>query len=341
MQSNDLFILEAIDNLQYNQQNNGNIARGDLIHGNVYGEILDGLVKDYVSNMELRGLNYIWGKYDKALTEARRNNLEQSQQLLSEVEAIQAEYDPNTPLYALINVAALPMKAYLLYRNSAFKEAESLLFQAIENDIALIKDGFYILEYHRIQQLHNINRLHFKQGKLLEGASVIHQALRYILYEHLPAMSSDWSIKSLQQAPDSLRSAMFLQLSLEPIGVFLHHILQEKELFNAAFANLTFFEPRTSDEAVMLQWFEIKELFFKAEDNNQFLKEAIEFISKTGSEFDILKLSLIANISDALKKTSVYTIEYHQKIVAFSSQLKVPDRHKQVCLTYVSRVLES
>ena len=132
MQSNDLFILEAIDNLQYNQQNNGTVARGDLIHGNVYGEILDGLVKDYVSNMELRGLNYIWGKYDKALTEARRNNLEQSQQLLSEVEAIQAEYDTNTPLYALINVAALPMKAYLLYKNSAFKEAESLLFQAIE-----------------------------------------------------------------------------------------------------------------------------------------------------------------------------------------------------------------
>jgi hypothetical protein len=338
MQSNDLFVLEAIENLQYKQPTSISTAKGDLIHGNVYGEILDELVKGYLSNMELRGLTYIWGKYDKALTEARRNNLEQAQQLLSEAEAVHAENELDSGLYALADVSALPMKAYLHYKKNEFEQAESLLYQSLKNDILLIKEGFYILEYHRIQQLHNINRSYFRKGQLLEGAAVIRQALAYILYEHIPTIGTDWSVDSIQKTPDSLRSAMFLQLALEPIGVFLHHISQEKELFQAAFANLTFFEPRSTEEEIMLQWFELKELYFKGNNNHKFITETLTFLSNISTDFDILKLSLVANLTDALKDISTYNASYHEKIIAFGTQLKVSDRHKQACFTYVNQV---
>lgn len=134
---------------------------------------------------------------------------------------------------------------------------------------------------------------------------------------------------------------MIIQLLLETAGVFIYHNEQDKNLFNSAFRNLTFFEPQNPTEVAVLKWLELKELYFSEKNNLKFIVESLDFLRTEPVELDILKLSLIDNVISVLPFTETNNEAIYRKIAAFCKTLNVSEKHKQFCLNLMEPITES
>lgn len=116
-----------------------------------------------------RTVNYLWDRYDGGLKYARQGKLNSAEQVFAEANTTRRPFVKIAMLDQLIDVLALPAIAYLRYKQENYDEAEHLLIKSIDSDAELLAEDIYILAFHRVQQLHNLARLLFQQGRLNEG----------------------------------------------------------------------------------------------------------------------------------------------------------------------------
>ncbi len=286
-----------------------------------------------------RALNYIWDKYDGGLNYARQGKLSSAGQVFAEARIARRPLVANPILDQLVDVAALPAVAYLYYKQAQFAEAESLLIESIDSDAELLTEGIYILEYHRVQQLHNLARLYFRQGRLADGARLIALALKFLVYGQTPAIGNGkgWLEGVAQQIPHQLRSDMLWQLTVESVGLFLMHPAQSHELCQMAFGNMTFWEAKTPDETLMLTWFMLTDQHDTGGWQTN-MPQAIDFLTKSPASFDQLKLALVVEM---VANQPADAALLQPAIFHFMSQLHVGKAKQETCSLFVSQLLQT
>ena len=199
----------------------------------------------------------------------------------------------------------------------------------------LIEQGFFMVECHRVQQLHNLARMYFKRKQFEHGGWIISEALNYLAQERIPEVGSDWSIDALRQTPYSLRSDMILQLALETAGELLPPTQQQDTLHQSAFGNSLDLVSGLAACEPLSRWIKLKHMLLSGMPDESFITSAVDFITTTPARFDILKLALMVNVTDILRKTFNYDSSVYENLVSYGKMLKVSQKHKLACFTYI------
>jgi hypothetical protein len=280
--------------LDYSHQDNAKSS------GVIWYELFTALVARKIQNSErVKRLNFITSKYDLMISEARKNKLHLAKQLLKEVESIPRVYFSEEE-NLFLNCFAFPANAYLKYKQSMFEEALTGLFDTLKMDELLEGYGYNLLQYHRVQQLHNICRIYFRTRQFDKAVFSSNELLRYLMLNEQPtSFPGSWKINLLDLAPAQFRSAMIFQVLEE--AHFNSIIMSNKnfegqmEIHSRMFSNLDNFSPQTKDDESIKMWLSIKSLLHCG-DYNDFISNAITFLLNESSKFDSLKHSLVNDI---------------------------------------------
>jgi len=300
-----------------------------------FGDLLNNLISRKLNDDEKRALSAIASNYEKALTEARKNNLELSGSHLDEAEQAHMQLPPNSLTSQLLGLHALPVKAYLYYKRYQYQHAEELLMESIAGCSPLIEQGFFMVECHRVQQLHNLARMYFKRKQFEHAGWIISEALSYLSQETMPKLGWDWSVDALRHTPYSLRSDMILQLALETAGELLPPTRQLETFHQAAFGNWLNLSPELTACEPLGHWIGLKNMLLSGTSDEHFVTSAIDFITTTPARFDMLKLALMVDVTDILRKTFNYDATVYENLVSYGKRLRVSQKHKLACFTYI------
>lgn len=300
-----------------------------------FSEILNQLVASRICNdMDL--FLTISAKYREVLKEARNNNLYRARAALHEASIMKSGHPAHTLLYRLVDVSALPAEAYLLYKQGDYTGAEQLLMKSINDSFTLVEEGFFILEFHRIQQLHNLARIAYRLKHIEQGGHIINQALSYMLCHKEPLVGGKWSTRDMNASPASLKEDMIVQLALESVAELLPPLPRGQLFHEITFKDLLRDDKEATCSAVLKEWLMIKEYPLR-ENDELFVETAVNFIRKNHRRFDILKLSLIMDIADVMQKEGVYDRDACHYLADAVGRLLVSDRHKSACLIYLEQ----
>ena len=324
----------ALAQFQYSQTVNKKVVASP------FGDILTKLTRERVGK-QWRALSYLWSKYETGLKYSREGKLHNAEQIFAEAASLHSEFKQTPLLNQLANVGALPAIAYLQYKQALYKEAESSLITSIDSDATLLTEGLYILDYHRVQQLHNLARLYFKQSRLEEGAYMIHKALRFMLCgDPLSLGSSTGSVITTEEIPVELRSDMLYQLTGETASVFLNYPEINTELCQFAFSELTEWESRTEDEHFHRQFFTLQQAYMDR-DFDLFMEKSHLFLTRSPKQFDSYKLSILMNMINCINHCNGYTDSMKRVIMEFIQKLHVREQQKETCLTFFHQLTEN
>lgn len=316
-------------------------ANEELLQTGLFADILARLSRAYVG-AQWRALSYLWDKYETGLKLSREGKLKGAEQVFAEADEACHQLNSDPAFGQLVQVAALPAIAYLRYKEARYREAESLLIASIDSDAQLLSEGFYILEYHRVQQLHNLARLYFRQNRLDDGAQMIAEALQFIIYGHKPSVGNGngWQEQNTAQIPAQLSSDMLFQLTNETAGLFLAYPDRNRQLCQIAFRNLAFANARTDDEDILQQWFWLKEIYAK-DQFNRFLQESLVFLVMQPNRFDACKLSILMDIAEGINQRGAYTIAINEAIQHFISKLQISKKQHETCSIFFRQLTDS
>lgn len=178
-----------------------------IIGESVFGSISHNLIKEN-PNADSMVINAISDKYFQGLLLIRKYRLKEAYQLFEQADTELNLKQLLPQSINFINSFALPAKAYLCYKINEFQFAKSYLIETIKVDEGLENDGFSILHYHRIQQLHNLSRMSFKKSENQEALEIAKEIIDYLCLGYSPKLIGQWNSEVLHKHPISLRSAM-------------------------------------------------------------------------------------------------------------------------------------
>ncbi|WP_461113194.1 tetratricopeptide repeat protein [Spirosoma jeollabukense] len=287
-----------------------------------------------------RTVNYLWDRYDGGLKYARQGKLSSAEQVFAEADTTRKPFVKIAMLDQLIDVLALPAIAYLRYKQEKYDEAEHLLIKSIDSDAELLAEDIYILTYHRVQQLHNLARLLFQQGRLNEGAQMIAMALKFLVYRQVPAVGNGkgWLDEKAYLIPSQLRYSMLWQLTIETVGIFLMYPTEWDTLSQLAFGNMTYWDAQTPDETRMLAWFTLIEPGHSDYWQINVLG-LITFLTTSPSLLDQLKMALILQIVATSNQSSLVASGLPESIENFMNQLQLSQSQRESCSLFVNQLL--
>lgn len=305
----------------------------------LYADILVSLSREKAGR-NWRAISHLWDTYERGLRYARQGKLSSAEQVFAEAHTARAPFVANSILDQLINVGALPAVAYLYYKQEHYAEAEGLLINSLDNDVSLLTEGIYILEHHRVQQLHNLARLYFRQGRLVEGASLIAMALKYLVYKQIPTVGNGkgWSSEPTHAIANELRSDMLLQLTSETVGIFLTHPTEFDTLSQISFSNLTCWNIQTPNEFWMRTWFALIEPGHRSYWQLN-LSGLITFLTTSPPSFDQLKMALILWIVTVSDQFTLASSGLQESIRDFMSKLQLSQPQRESCSLFVNQLL--
>lgn len=300
-----------------------------------FGDLLTTVIGRKLDEDGRKVLSAISSNYERALTEARKNDLELSGAYIADAEQAHAEFASDSLTSRLLGLHALPVKAYYFYKKYDYQLAEQLLMESIAGSSPLIEQGFFMVECHRVQQLHNLARMYFKRKQFEHAGWIISEALNYLAQEKIPEVGANWSIEALRQTPYSLRSDMVLQLALETAGELLPPTQQHDTFHQSAFGSWPGLVPGMAACEPLGSWVKLKDMRLSGMQDESFVTSAVDFITTTPAQFDILKLALMVNVTDILRKTSNYDSSIYENLVSYGKRLKVSQKHRLACFTYI------
>lgn len=307
----------------------------------LFADILTQLARSRAGS-NWRAVNYLWDKYEGGLKHARLGKLSSAEQVFAEAHVTRQPFAETPWLNQLIDVAALPAVAYWYYKREQYADAENLLIASIDSDAELMPEGIYILKYHRVQQLHNLARLYFRQGWLEQGARTIGMALKFLVYGQTPVIGNGkgWQNEAHEAIPHQLRSDMLWQLTSESVGLFLMHPAQSVELCQTAFGNMTFWDAQTPDEARMLDWFTLTENRYDGHWQGN-MQRATSFLTTSPSSFDQLKLALVVDMVATGRQYPAKVGLLQEETLHFMSQLQIGKAQRETCSLFVHQLLQT
>lgn len=320
------------DNLNFSPSREDTSMIGEHVFANLITHLIDA---EYTIN-DRKGLYFIIEKYEQGLIEARKNHIGLAKQIFTEADSLLGSFTEKQQF--ILNAFSLPAKAYLCYKTNQYNEALNYLTQTAQIDDLLEQKGFPQLHFHRLQQLHNITRIYFKQGNFEKGAKLVSELLQQMMFTQSSSIPGSWAQEHPEQSPKELRSAMFYQAMYEMV----YNCLQQSKhkqpfgqaLHQIAFSGMTAFNASTTDEQTLRNWIWIKEQFAK-QDLEIFASSALAFIKRHSRKFDIFKYALLQDLLQILDELpghpDVYKVE-EQFQTYIHSYLHIPKWCKELAL---------
>jgi len=310
-------------------------STGEVFQSGNFGDLLNTLISRKLDEKEREELSLIASNYESALTEARKNDLQLSGAYIVEAEKAHSQFAPQSLTAQLLNLHALPVKAYFHYKKYDYQLAEQYLIESITGSSSLIRQGFFMVECHRVQQLHNLARMYFKRKQFEHAGWIICEALSYLAQEKIPGIASNWSVDAMRRTPLSLRSDMLLQLALETAGELLPPTQQQITLHHCTFGYSLDLAPGLEACEALSRWVKLKSMLSSGMPDESFISSAVDFITSTSAKFDILKLALVVDMTDILRKTFEYDATVYEYLVSYGKRLRVSQKHKLACFAYI------
>lgn len=310
-------------------------STGEVFQSGNFGDLLNTLIREKLNEEERVELSSIASNYESALTEARKNDLQLSGAYIARAEEAHLQFAAHSLTAQLLDLHALPVKAYFYYKNYDYQLAEQYLIKSVSGSSSLIEQGFFMVECHRVQQLHNLARMYFKRKQFEHAGWIISEAISYLAQEKIPGIASNWSIDAMRRTPFSLRSDMLLQLALETVGELLPPTQQQEAFHQSVFGNSLDLVPGLAACEPLSRWIRLKSMATSGMPDESFVTSAVDFITTTPARFDILKLALMVEVTDILRKTFDYDATAYEHLVAYGKRLRVSQKHKLACFAYI------
>ena len=289
-------------------------THAETVQNDDFARIFSALIVN-LQGLHSREYAYTFSMYEKSLFAARKGNLQLADQYIIEASSCSSPAYSGNISHLVINVHALPSVAFLRYKQGQYDEAEKLLIAAIDNDEMLLAVGVYIIEYHRVQQLHNLSRLFFHQNRIEAGALIIKQCLRFLLAGHKPEIGTNWSFDAIKMAPAQLRIGMLLQV----IGEINYNITNRN--FDRFTINQIVFNNLTEGVEILSQVHIAQWITLKNEVNYQLtekiIADTIDFLLEHSSISESYKIVLLLDIVDKMKQHSLYDNSIYQLILSY------------------------
>lgn len=306
-----------------------------IIGESVFGSISHNLIKENL-NVDSTVIGKISDKYFQGLLLTRKYRVKEAYQLFEQADTELNSQQLSPQSVNFINSFALPAKAYLCYKINEFQFAKTYLIEAIKVDEFLENDGFSILHYHRIQQLHNLSRMSFKKNENQEALDIAKEIIDYLCLGYSPKLIGQWNNEVLQKHPVSLRSAMLYQVISETLSNILriHWAAQHQVIptIIKTFENLVHFDTSTQDETTMKNWIEVIISINESNDFKDILDITNVFFKESNHNFDVFKLAIIQQLLAKHRHHFNQTaIESLQSII---NTFKIPEIWKQLFTKY-------
>lgn len=271
-------------------------SNNNVFHENHFATELSNQIKKRLGGYEGIGISLASSRYERGLNHARKNNLQQAQQAFQEGDKLKnnlkGELDKK-----LVNVFELPAVSYWYYKNADYEKAEELLWEVMRTDSFLETNGFTILLAHRIQQLHNIARIHFKKNNFDKACDIINQTLRFAMFGEQPDFEGSWDFEQLQKAMTIEHRAIMLWQLASETTLFIHryHPQEFEKYYQIAFNGLHELKPTSVDEDLHVLWFNLKNLYLQNE-YAAFVDGIEAFINQIDANYIIYLYSLTVDL---------------------------------------------
>lgn len=302
----------------------------EIFQQNHFANLLSLQIKEQIGAFKGLTLRIGFTKFEKALLLARKAQYNQAEQAFSEGDSFKKMLQSKTDI-ALLDVFELPAVSYLHYKKQDYAQAEKLLWDAIENDTYLEENGFPILIGHRIQQIHNIARIYFKQGDFDKGCELIKASLNFLFLGEALDFGGEWSFESLKNyMPQKLKSVMEWQLATETI--YLIHQYRPDDFFyyfQIIFSDLEKAQVMAEEEQWQLDWIKLQKNYYQ-KDYTTFLEGIIPLADRIDVNYTIYLYSLLSNIMN-ISETIGLQVE-QSLLTKIQENLRIPSfsRHRSL-----------
>lgn len=265
------------------------------INDSYFQEKFNSVSKRVVSNEA--EFNFFGINARKALEEARKNNVKTARAFLERSDAFITSPDNNVEAF-LYNAVKNPISAYVLYKEGKFEEAIRLSHQIMEEDSVLEQD-FPIFLFHKVQQLNNIVRIYFRNGKTYQGAAITKDILDFLIFDTAFSCNNIEFTTYSDDESRKLKIAMVYQIFFE----LVHHLNRKKIFDNQILQGFAAFADKGTNDAAysgIIEWLLLKEKIAAGEQD--IVSAFMEFLAV--SEY-FYSLDPLYNVLNSV----LYTIE--------------------------------
>lgn len=280
-----------------------NVPASDQVSdGNIFDTIFQAAVARKFTKQEAFLLNAVLSYYGKALLEARRGFLNTAEFYYKKAEEHfekgRTAYSPDLRAYMEVYIA--PNKAYFEYKNKRYDKALEALLLAIDMQ-GKLEDEIPVIHMGKVQQLHNVGRMLFRQKKYEEAIRINKMILRYLMLEEAPEFHGRWDKKYFEEGSQSLRSAMIHQVFEELVANQTRYTFpySKKEIFYDVFFDLKKYQPLNEEDKAYGHWINGMDAIYNGR-NEAFLFNLKALLSARGTRFDVLKYDLLSNAMQVL-----------------------------------------
>lgn len=203
----------------------------------IYQEVFKQFFDEEVSQENFSVVNEVNDIYVSLIAALRKLKIETYEAKESEITKILVDAPLNENEKRIIDMSGLPLQAYYYYKKDDFEKAFHLTNESIVNDDFFL-EKYPFLYGHKIQQIHNIIRIYFKQNKFEKGCQLANHVLNHlILGAKMEYLIGDW-YKDYDISKDPEMITMAYQIFCETAQIIVNfspNETREQELFNVAF----------------------------------------------------------------------------------------------------------
>jgi hypothetical protein len=243
----------------------------------------------------------------KCLNDARQNNVKKAIRLFENINLYTDISKLNTKEIIFYDIYRQPIFAYLKYKINDFESALEITSEIMKT-VQKIESECKVIVFFKIQQLHNIVRIHIKQNEYLKAINLNKILLDYLLFNK-QFTYNDMSFSIIEEELKELKNSFVLQVFSELVYFFDF----KKDNFN--FFDLCFDDILCSKEKLdtdflyIFYWLKIyKDLQNDLTLNESEFENFINYSKTLGSTFlldSINRLIIIKskNINEVLSST--------------------------------------
>jgi len=249
-------------------------------------------------------MKYLWNLYDKVFKNSKLNEYSEAQYDVKKADAYFSDAKLSNEVLGYLNVYIRPKKAYFYYKQNDFERAKEYTKSTIEN-LEVIEGDFPNMHMGKVQQLHNLCRIEFKQGNFINCFKSLGSILEYLLFRISPCPNdASWGDHCLKNCNQDLINLMTRQVFNEAV-VFLIRIEtiknDEKEMFKACFLKLKDLPISTASEysSDYILWIDCMVHFYE-NDYKKFYKLSRDFLSNINDSFAVLNNFIFIKVSNLI-----------------------------------------
>ncbi len=220
----------------------------------VFQETLSDFFSMEVQKKNLKPLSDIDKMYAASLKQLRKNNVETYLEKSKEIAAILNSLELNERELKVSSLFALPVIAYYYYKKGDYKESLNYTHESILNDDYFL-DKHPFLYGHKIQQLHNIMRTHFKANEITKACKLCSDVLNHLIFGKSIKFSVGFWYDKYDITNNYDMKGMVYQIFCETVQTITeisNTLHEEKIYFLTAFENLDIISNHLSQDFIIL-----------------------------------------------------------------------------------------